>query len=68
MTAFALQASRRNNKNKEHFAPQEQRDNYFSNYPLKTEISKTIHLIKQFYDLRTFSNNENKYDIFKLNA
>ena len=43
-------------------------DNYFSNYPLKTEKSKRIHLIKQFYDLWTFSNNENKHDIFKLNA
>ena len=43
-------------------------DNYFSNYPLKTEKSKRIHLIKQFYDLRTFRNNENKHDIFKLNA
>lgn len=43
-------------------------DNYFSNYPLKTEKSKRIHLIKQFYDLRTFSNSENIYDISKLNA
>ena len=43
-------------------------DNYFSNYPLKTEKSKRIHLIKHFYDLRTFSNSENIYDISKLNA
>ena len=43
-------------------------DNYFSNYLLKTEKSKRIHLIKQFYDVRTFSNNENKYCVFKLNA
>ena len=43
-------------------------DNYFTKYPLRTEKSKRINLIKQFYDLRTFSNNNNKYDINILNA
>ena len=43
-------------------------DNYFTKYPLITEKSKRINLIKQFYDLRTFSNNSNNYDINKLNA
>ena len=43
-------------------------DNYFTKYPLRTEKSKRINLIKQFYDLQTFSNNSNKYDINKLNA
>ncbi len=43
-------------------------DNYFSKYPLKTEKSKRVNLIKQFYDLRIYSNNNNKYDINKLNA
>ena len=43
-------------------------DNYFTKYPLRTEKSKRINLIKQFYDLRTFSNNNNKHDINILNA
>ena len=43
-------------------------DNYFFKYPLRTEKSKRINLIKEFYDLRTFTNNNNKYDINKLNA
>jgi hypothetical protein len=43
-------------------------DNYFSKYPLRTEKSKRVNLIKQFYDLRTYVNNNNKHDIDKLNA
>ena len=43
-------------------------DNYFSKYPLKTEKYKRINLIKQFYLLRTYSNDDNKSDINKLNA
>jgi len=42
-------------------------DNYFINYPLKTEKYKRVNLIKQFYDLRTY-NNKNNNDINKLNA
>ena len=42
-------------------------DNYFSNYPLKTEKFKTVCLIKQFYDLRTYCNKNNIHDINKLN-
>ena len=43
-------------------------DNYFTKYPLKTEKYKRINLIKQFYLLRTYSNNNNICDINKLNA
>ena len=43
-------------------------DNYFSKYPLKTEKVKRVNLIKQFYNLRTVSNNNKKYDINKLNT
>lgn len=43
-------------------------DNYFINYPLKTEKYKRVNLIKQFYDLRTYNNNKNNNDINKLNA
>ena len=39
-------------------------DNYFSNYPLKTEKMKRLNLIKQFYDLKI---NEKNQDIYKLN-
>ena len=42
-------------------------DNYFSNYPLKTEKFKRVCLIKQFYDLRTYCNKNNIHDINKLN-
>lgn len=42
-------------------------DNYFSKYPLKTEKFKTVCLIKQFYDLRTYCNKNNIHDINKLN-
>lgn len=42
-------------------------DNYFSKYPLETEKSKRICLIKQFYDLRTYCNKNNIHDINKLN-
>ena len=42
-------------------------DNYFSKYPLKTEKSKRLYIIKDFYDLPTYSNNINKHDINKLN-
>lgn len=43
-------------------------DNYFYNYPLKTDKSKRIHIIKQFYDLRIYKNNSRVHDINKLNA
>ena len=43
-------------------------DNYFIKYPLKTEKYKRVNLIKEFYNLRTYSNNNNKCDINKLNA
>jgi hypothetical protein len=43
-------------------------DNYFTKYPLKTEKSKRVNLIKEFYDLRTYANKKNKCDINKLNA
>lgn len=43
-------------------------DNYFINYPLKTEKYKRVNLIRQFYDLRTYNNNKNNNDINKLNA
>ena len=43
-------------------------DNYFTKYPLKTEKSKRVNLIKEFYDLRTYNNNKNNCDINKLNA
>ena len=42
-------------------------DNSFSKYPLKTEKFKTVCLIKQFYDLRTYCNKNNIHDINKLN-
>lgn len=42
-------------------------DNYFSKYPLKTEKFKRVCLIKQFYDLRAYSNKNNIHDIYKLN-
>lgn len=42
-------------------------DNYFSKYPLKTEKFKTVCLIKQLYDLRTYCNKNNIHDINKLN-
>jgi len=43
-------------------------DNYFRNYPLKTEKAKRLNLTKQFYDLRTYGNNKNKCNADKLNA
>ena len=43
-------------------------DKYFSKYPLKTAKAKRVSLIKDFYDLRTYSNTKNKSDISKLNA
>ena len=43
-------------------------DNYFSKYPLKTEKAKRVNLIKSFYDLRMYNNQNNKCDISKLNA
>jgi hypothetical protein len=43
-------------------------DNYFSIYPLKTEKYKRVNLIKQFYNLRTYNNNNNRCDINKLNS
>jgi hypothetical protein len=33
-------------------------DNYFLNYPLKTEKMKRINLIKDFYDLNLSENKE----------
>ena len=42
-------------------------DNYFSIYPLKTEKSKRLYIIKDFYDLRRYGNKKNKDDINKLN-
>ena len=42
--------------------------NYFSKYLSKTEKSKKVNLIEQFYNLRIYSNNNNKYHINKLNA
>lgn len=43
-------------------------DKYFINYPLKTEKLKRVNLIKDFYNLRTYNNNNNKDDLNKLNA
>ena len=43
-------------------------DNYFSKYPLKTEKAKRIKLIKSFYDLRMYNNQNNICDVNKLNA
>lgn len=42
-------------------------DNYYSKYSLKTEKFKRVCLIKEFYDLRTYSNKNNIHDINKLN-
>ena len=39
-------------------------DNYFSDYPLRTEKMKRVNLIKQFYLARLPKHNE---DVFKLN-
>jgi NADH:ubiquinone oxidoreductase subunit 2 (subunit N) len=39
-------------------------DNYFNNYPLLSEKSRRLHLIKQFYSVRISKNNK---DINKLN-
>ena len=43
-------------------------DKYFIKYPLKTEKHKRVNLIKEFYDRRTYNNNDNKHDVNKLNA
>jgi len=43
-------------------------DNYFSKYPLKTKKANRVKLIKSFYDLRMYNNNNNKCDVNKLNA
>jgi len=39
-------------------------DNYFNNYPLKSEKMKRLNLIKQFYESKV---NKKNQDIYKLN-